>query len=341
MPSLKIRITFNMGSKLISTFPFFFLFSVNLFAESYRMNANYYVRSSDDFNESDDNRVGILSKGSTFTVLEKKRLGRAEGLKIRVTSLSPTSYLKQSKEYWIYKPNNTDFMKTSISVPVEAQSIEVPCDSCLAPAQQSAEGVSKNTNDLGDISRTILTQQNQATGKVEQVSPQVSAEKQIPGSLDEKIKKYSESTGAKIAIEHALKYRFSSSHGSCYRSVKKALKTSNKTTPGLIPYHYSDLAALNAKQSLKKFGFINLLDIEPYKTQMVSPSRAPKGAVLVYSSGIPCGTATDCGHIEIKTNDAGKPGYVSDYYSNDPINETGGARKYGTKYKLVGVMIKP
>ena len=74
---------------------------------------------------------------------------------------------------------------------------------------------------------------------------------------------------------------------------------------------------------------------------MRSPSQAPKGAILVYSSGIPCGRIRDCGHTEIKTGHSGEDGYVSDYYSKDAINETPRARKYGSNYKLVGIMIKP
>ena len=85
---------------------------------------------------------------------------------------------------------------------------------------------------------------------------------------------------------------------------------------------------------------------------MKSPSQAPKGAILVYSSGIPCrassrsgsgiGFTVDCGHTEIKTDEPGKAGYVSDYYSADAINETPRSKKYGySNYKLVGVMIKP
>lgn len=291
------------------------------------MNANYFVRGSDNFSGLDHNKVGVLTKGSTFKVLQTKRIGNAEALKIRVTSLSPPGYVLQSDEYWIYKPNNTDFIKTSPedTNSTEGQTADAPCESCLTTAQQSSDVNTKNAHDIADISKMITTQQNQTE----------------PGSLDEIIKKYSESDEVKYSIDYAMKNKKSRSKGYCYRSVKKALLAAPIGKKGLIPEHYSDLAALNAKNSLKKYDFINLLDTEPYKTQIKSPTQAPKGAVLVYSSGIPCGRVKDCGHTEIKTGDANKPGYVSDYYSKNAINETDGARKYGTRYKLVGVMIKP
>lgn len=303
------------------------------------MNANYFVRSTGNFNDADNNKVGILARGSTFTVLQKKLIGKSEAMQIRVTSLAPPGYVKVSKEYWIYKPNDKDFIKTSAADPVatEGQSIETPCSDCTVAAQQSTPAARGNAGDLADISRTITARENEAP-------PMVSATADVtakPGSLDEIIKKYSESDEVKYSIEYALKHKKQRSQGYCYRSVKRALLAAPKGKKGLINEYMWDRAALMAKNNLKKHGFINLLDTEPYKTQMKSPSKAPKGAVLVFSSGIPCGdNIPDCGHTEIKTGDAGKPGYVSDYYSHDAINETAGARRYGTNYKLVGVMIK-
>lgn len=302
------------------------LFSSLLHAQSYRMNGNYYLRSSANFNNSDNNIVGVLAPGSTFTVLQKKVLGKAEALQVRVTSIPPPGYVKLAKEYWVYKPNNKDFAETSAEdkAATEGRSITAPCADCTEPAQPAAATTTRNTDDIADVSRTITARANQVTG-----------------SLDDVIRKYSESDEVKYSIEYALKHKKAKSQGYCYRSVKRALLAAPPGKKGLIPERMWDQAALMAKNNLKKYNFINLLDTEPYKTQMKSPSQAPKGAVLIYSSGIPCGdTVRDCGHIEIKTNDAGKPGYVSDYYSRDAINETPAARRYGTSYKLVGVMIK-
>lgn len=290
------------------------------------MNANYYLRSSANFNNSDNNIVGVLSPGSTITVLQKKILGKAEAMQVRVTSMPPPGYVKLAKEYWVYKPNNRDFVQTSAEekAATEGGSISTPCTDCAEPAQQTAATATRNTGDIAEITRTITARDNQ-----------------VQGSLDDIITKYSESDEVKYSIEYALKHKKARSQGYCYRSVKRALLAAPPGKKGLIPERMWDQAALMAKNNLKKYNFVNLLDIEPYKTTMKSPSQAPKGAVLVYSSGIPCGeTVRDCGHIEIKTSDAGKPGYVSDYYSKDAINETPAARRYGTSYKLVGVMIK-
>lgn len=306
-------------------FLFVLSFSVNLFAEqqeSYRLNTDYYLRSTPNFDTSfHDNKIDILPRGSRFTVLKRIPRGEnAEALQIRVTNFaSSTNDLKPSSEYWIYKSNNTDFIKQNSKLETQAGAT---CTGCANSAQTQTH----NTNHIADVLREVNKNENT-----------------VSGPLDEQIKKYSESDEVNYTIYSAMRNKKSRSQGYCYRSVKKALLASPKNKKGLIPYHYSDLPALNAKESLKKFGFVNLLEIEPYKTQMKSPSQAPKGAVLVFSSGIPCdsGRVLDCGHTEIKTNNPGKPGYVSDYYSADAINETAGARRYGTRYKLVGVMIKP
>ena len=78
------------------------------------------------------------------------------------------------------------------------------------------------------------------------------------------------------------------------------------------------------------------METDFYKSKIKGPADAPKGSVLVYSSGVHCrhSKVKDCGHIEIKMSEPGNPGYISDYYSAQPITKF-------SKYKLVGVMIKP
>lgn len=193
-------------------------------------------------------------------------------------------------------------------------------------------------------------------------------------SIEQKIKKYSESTEVKNMINWVTKNnsKFLTGAGSCYRKVKEALalkcglrkknlrpcrnvvskndKTSKLSLMNEISGDLKDFYARSAKDRLKESGFINLLEIEPFTTKITSPSLAPKGSVLVYSSGVPCNvtfkrkvvaTTDDCGHIEIKTGDVGEKGYASDYYSDYAINETPRAQRNGSNYKLIGVMIKP
>lgn len=291
--------------------------SISFAEDSYRLTASYFVRSSMKFT-GDNNKVGVLTKGSSFKVIKSVMLSNgSEALQIRVVGLTPSSSLNPSDNYWIYKSNNTHFEK--LNAPnTEAIASQTICEKCLQ-TQPITESAERNKNHLDDVSKAVIEKENIVTT-----------------DLDEKIKKYSQSDKVKKSIEHAMKNKYKMSQGSCYRSVKKALLASK-----LIPNHYSDLAAINSKESLKKFGFINMLESEPYKSQIGSnPNLAPKGAVLVYSSGIPCGPVKDCGHVEIKTGDLGKPGVVSDYYSDYPISKTPAAMKYGTQYKLVGVMIK-
>lgn len=65
--------------------------------------------------------------------------------------------------------------------------------------------------------------------------------------------------------------------GSCYKYIKHSLARS-----GITPY-FSDTSAVNAKETLKKYGFRNMLD----KNKKLKPDDAavPKGAVIIYANG--------------------------------------------------------
>ncbi len=338
------------------------LISLPAFAENYILGGNYYLRSSTDF-LSANNRVGVLQEGSTFRVINRHPRSRgAEALEIEVTAMSRGSYINPSPtgRLFIYKPSKTnDFIYRS-GARVEAGVSK--CDNCRSDFTENSTAV------LTQISDTVIEMQNVApktTAKVseaDKIEPQVGPT--LRGSLDQQIRNYSDSKEVARMIDWAMKNKSTSSRRLCYRTVKEAMATQcgpprddyvcknpfapegGKKGPGnnlmkTVSTEWADSYALSAKTRLKKDGFINLLEIEPYKTQMRSPSQAPKGAVLVYSSGIPCGNVSDCGHIEIKTGNSGEKGYVSDFYLPDAINETPRARRYGSNYKLVGIMIKP
>lgn len=191
------------------------------------------------------------------------------------------------------------------------------------------------------------------------------------GPLATQIDNYSKSQEVANMISWATKNKKIKSIGLCYRLVKEAIANQcgsdiikrgrvyyhcrnpfapkgGRTGPGnnLTPAWFGDNRAYNGKNTLKQFGFVNLLEREPYKSQIGnSPAKAPKGAVLVYSSGRICRGSKpgsgDCGHIEIKTSSGDNPSYVSDFSIPNGINETPNARRNGTRYRLVGVMIKP
>lgn len=265
---------------------------------------------------------------------------------------------------------------------VSATGIKQPCENCggqqlnpITPQQAAAAAVPahiQNQNNRARSTRQALVEElaqippSEVTVLPQIVKPEAPSTEKKSGSMDQQIANYSKSEEVKKMIDWAMKNKSPRSGGICYRKVKEAM--ANQCGPSMsngyscrnplapkggrlgpgnnllpsVPTTSADVAALSAKDRLKDFGFVNLLETEPYKSQMNSPSNAPKGAILVFSSGIRCsGTRIrDCGHVEIKTDDPGKPGYVSDYYSPDAINETAGSRKTGSPFKLVGVMIK-
>ncbi len=305
----------QMFTVLAVTMAYFIFYSEITLAESYRVNGNYFIRSSEKFGDDDKNIVGTITKGSEFKVLESKKHGKGEALKIEIAKINPPGRVQKSKQYWIYKPNKNSFTSLPQTSQAQVATEASECENChgsqsLLPLPEKDESALQR---LVDASMT---------------------------NLDEVIEKYSASPKVQKMIDFALRKKKPSSTGFCYRSVKEALYN-KKGGNGLISAKPPDRAAIQAKDTLeKKFGFVNLLDVEPYKSELKSPSDAPKGAILVYSSGRRCGKVPDCGHVEIKTGEPGEPGYVSDYYSKTAINETPFALRFGTKYKLIGVMIK-
>ncbi len=297
------------------------------------MKASYFVRSTPEFGRRDRNKVGVITKGTKFNVLRSIQMsGGAEALQIHVTGLSGNAHLQTSKSYWIYKSKDSDFKKLDNS-PRETQAgtTETPCEGC-----GNVQPPTSNQRDIGDVSTTIIRQDNQPGEDDSEAEDSYTP--RSPGSLDQQIRNYSNSSKVENTVKFALRNKKRRSIGRCYRYVKDALAAGK-----LIPSWYSGVAARTGKDALKRYGFVNLLESEPYKSQIKKPSDAPKGAVLVYSSGVPCkGTnIPDCGHIEIKTGRSGDNAYVSDYSYPTGINETPRAVRYGSRYRLIGVMIKP
>lgn len=351
------------------------------YAESYRLNADYFVRSTPRFSSGARNRLGVLGAGSTFKVLEKvRRSDHAYAVRIQITNPSSDSNVRRSRSQWIYMSGRSRFTSISDgtqSTTTEATTTSVGTPSCPQCAVAAGNGVT-NSSDIANVTSAITDDQNTfdpEEGAVEDEAPTAPAARgprtPFAGPLADQIEKYSDSNEVSNMITWAMANK-ARSRGLCYRAVKEAmanrcggnisrgrrvyyscrnpLPTGGRAGAGnnLIPSWFPDNRALSAKESLKNYGFVNLLDTEPYKTQLAhSPAQAPKGAILVYSSGMTCGGRKarrrttnlnlDCGHIEIKTDDPGQPGYVSDYYSNRPITEG----LSGPRYHLVAVMVKP
>lgn len=131
----------------------------------------------------------------------------------------------------------------------------------------------------------------------------------------------------------------------CYRYVKNALdhaKLTSKRLVGVLPR--------NAGDKLKAEGFTNIMEDTELVGKITDPSQAPKGAILVYEpnpitrltqsmndAGDKSILAPDAGHIEIKTDDVGKGGYVSDYYS---LNARTGNGLVSDDRRLIGIYVK-
>ncbi len=215
-------------------------------------------------------------------------------------------------EAWVFKRTEPASTETGCTGP--------ECVPGLAGSESKAAGA--NRKDLLNVTKKIAVEHSSEEAK-----------------LALKIKKYSDSPQVKETIAFAIKNK-KSMEKLCYRAVKKALLVSRTKAPnlnGLIPNYFDDEAAANAKKSLKQFGFINLLEKEPYRKLFAgNPSMAPKGAVLVYSSGIRCRRSKilDCGHIEIKMHGPGKDGYIAEVENAKAISDR------VSRYKLTGVMIK-
>tara|TARA_B110001454_G_C12723292_1_gene436320 strand:+ start:32576 stop:33790 length:1215 start_codon:yes stop_codon:yes gene_type:complete len=169
--------------------------------------------------------------------------------------------------------------------------------------------------------------------------------------IQSKYEKYSKDKQTAKMIEFAKKNRRSDQEYKqsllkwCYRYVKNALdhaKLTSKRLEGVLPR--------NAGDKLKAEGFVNIMEDPDLVGKIKDPSQAPKGALLVYEPNPITRLsrslndakdksilAPDAGHIEIKTEDVGKGGYVSDYYS---LNARTGTGLVSEDRKLIGIYVK-
>lgn len=214
----------------------------------------------------------------------------------------------------------------------EAKNANADCASGNCGEAGTSPASQVNKKDLRDVANKVRSQ----------------AEKNF-AITEKQLDEYSNSDEVQATIAYAIVKKHHRSKGKCYKFVKAALaaRTTKPKGPGLVSAQNDDLFALNAKETLKlpEFGFKNLLEMPPYdKLLKNNPSAAPVGAVLVYSSRIPCKgkpKIPDCGHVEIKTGKPGKDAYVSDFGLEVPISETSGNQSSRRRfYRLVGIMVK-
>lgn len=308
---------------------------------------SYFIRSSDDFGSHRNNLVGVLTKDSRFKVLERRQ--RADGswsvrIEVQRSDLGRNGNLNPSptRQYWIYQSNDQDYVRADgrPDTATSARDQGRTCTGSECSGSSARPPVPRRTqDDFAAVSREATRRAEEATP-----APDTTRRPSTPGApTREEIARYSSSNKVTRMISHAQRNYGHNRRGGgrCYRAVKNAMVSGD-----LIPRWYSDLAAKNAVNTLKSRGFINLLDFEPYKTEIRKASDAPKGAILVYEN-VPASNAAcrrrskSCGHIEIKMDGPGRPGYISDYRSTTAISETPASyTRRGPLYRLIGVMVK-
>lgn len=169
--------------------------------------------------------------------------------------------------------------------------------------------------------------------------------------IQEKYSSYSKDKEIVAMVDTAKKHKrdpkeyASSVFRWCYRYVKDAMvraKVVSKRLEGVSPKF--------AGVQLEKEGFVNIMNDKEFAGKITDPNQAPKGAILVYE---PVARdrwikmwsekqkkyvlGPDHGHIEIKTEESGKGGFVSDYES---VNARTGRSLQTADRKLIGIYVK-
>jgi hypothetical protein len=195
-----------------------------------------------------------------------------------------------------------------------------------------------NIHDLKKISETINSTASSAAGPTASAAPAVPSTpttSQIWAS-DPWISKYETAPKVQNMIRIARRTSHASSRRLCYKYVKQDLLGS-----GMIGSYPPGRFAKKAVGDLEAQGMVNLLDYPQYKSVIgQDPSKVPKGAVIVYSTG----EKSEAGHIEIKTGDGGRLEYISDYHSSLNIQQSIKGQykeRIGKPYQIIGVMVLP
>ncbi len=157
-----------------------------------------------------------------------------------------------------------------------------------------------------------------------QINKQYTGSAQAAWANDPVISGYSKNSRVLNMIKEAKNRSYKRSTGKCYRYVKTAALRAD-----IVDYRPPGAKAIDGIQDLKTQGWTNLMDSPKYKNLIKDPDDAPKGAILVYRN---TRNSRHPGHIEIKTDNGDKGGYVSDFYRDTDTSLV--------NRELVGVMIK-
>lgn len=213
----------------------------------------------------------------------------------------------------------------------------IPCSISPSFNEKNIQQVEDVMKQLPPASEVKPAKKTPAQPKVEKVadrSPKTEAvDPQNIWANESEILNYSNGDGTKL-IKHAMANKLPRSTSYCYRRVKRYLLSSKLTTKYLPGRHARD-----SVQALKKEGWTNLLDDPRYKDKIKSPADVPKGAIMVSWTK----EDFESGDIQVKKDWGGKPGWISDFYDDKPIQQQSKGRrkaKKGKPYQMIGVMVK-
>jgi hypothetical protein len=211
-----------------------FLLSNLAFAESYRLNGNYFVRSTPRFSDNARNRLGVLASGSTFKVLEKvQRSDNSYAVRIQITDAAANSNVRSANSQWIYMSGRNRFTPVSdgVAAPTtEASTTATGSASCTSCEAAAGSGVG-NSSDIAHVTSALTDDANTADdteeGAVEDVVASDTTTGLAPrtpftGPLGDQIERYSASSQVTNMISWAMAHR-ARSRGLCYRLVKEAM----------------------------------------------------------------------------------------------------------------------
>lgn len=314
------------------------LFSFNTLAEVVLLPRAANVRSSKIF-YGRNNLIDQLPQGAQVEIVSRRKLpSGANSLEINI--IGPTDKLSLNEKKPIYIWQSKDEIKDDL-FKTESGAVCTNCNS--EPVKAPAP-----TDDIKNIVNKIEEQQSEDPTlalaakqiEIEDAEPQDASTETPPatpltGPLADKIQAYSNSPQVAKMIQWSKDHptigrkKNGDFDGYCYRHVKEAMATKTRGGKGegnnLVPKWYPSGNAVTAGKDLKTRGFINLLDTEPYKTDLKNPKNVPKGAIMIYST-----TNHSYGHAEVKLDD-------ETYYFGIISKNSKATRK---DYKLLGVWIK-
>lgn len=299
---------------------FSFISQSSLAGDIVELTRNSNVRSSRNF-YGRSNVVGLIPVGATVEIISTKKLpSGANSLEIKILKPEDKTSLNKKSPLYIWQSSR------NVPKPVTATEAEVTCpDGTCPPPSAIAESV----KDIKDVTQTIEQQENDGSAE---------------SDLEAKIKAYSESLQVAKTIEWAKTHK-QSGDGKCYRHTKEALATQTRAGKGpghnLIQKWFGTRESDEAKEgveNLKQKGFINLMDYPEYTNR--SARKAPNGSVLIYkhinSQGIEDKLP---GHAELKYENASN-GKMTPQFFYGPIHDYPVNNKDGSRYVLIGIMIK-